>query len=104
MRRFLLCTALLMAVLSAANAKEEDDNKWRGDFRKCKIHKTFSPEDGLFATITPDDLPNMQKWIIFLKQCDKFWTCVRNRDDNTISRGKRPKHCYAPRDKDIPEW
>jgi hypothetical protein len=99
MRRFLLCTALLMAILpAAANA----DDKWEGNFRRCQIEKVL-PEGQRLAEVTTDDLPNLQKWIAFLKMCDRFWRCVAERDGYIEARGKRPKHCYQ-RDRDIPVW
>jgi hypothetical protein len=94
-------------VLPSPPLPNPDDDKWEGDFRKCHIRKWIRASDlDQMAEITPDDVPNMQKWITFLKACDAFWTCVSKRDDESIPRNKRPKHCYEndPRWRKIPEW
>jgi hypothetical protein len=88
------------AVSATPGDTADDDDKWEGDFRKCQIQKPV-PAGEIWMTITPDELPNMQKWITFLKVCDKFWTCVRKREEER-ERGKKPRRCNV-RDR-IPEW
>jgi hypothetical protein len=68
-----------LMVVTAAHAEDDNETNWEGNFRRCQIEKWIIPGQGLarqIVEITPADLPNMQKWITFLKLCDKFWTCV----------------------------
>jgi hypothetical protein len=42
------------------------------------------------------DIGAARKAVAFLKMCDKFWTCVAERDSPGKWPGKK-KHCYIPR-------
>jgi hypothetical protein len=92
-----------------------DDEGWKYDFRKCWVRKHIQAEhykpgvplegvleqgsvtldiNGNNARIAIDsgEIDNLEKIVILLKICDKFWTCVRNREEGKV------KHCYNPRD------
>ena len=45
----------------------------------------------VFVTITPADIPAIERGIKVLKQCRKFWACVERRTAGKV------KHCYLPR-------
>jgi hypothetical protein len=90
-RLLLLATLLATTPVHAAT--------WEASFRKCDIGKSFAkadtlqPPDGssVFVTITPADIPALERGIKVLKQCRKFWACVERRTAGKV------KHCYMPR-------
>ena len=51
-------------------------------------------EDESGKTETPS-IDDMRKALDFLQKCDKFWTCVADRD---LSPRPKHKHCFLPRD------
>src|SRR5262249_37294884 len=86
--------ALLLAFASTAAQAD-----WEASFRKCDIGKSFAkadtlqPPDGsqVFITITPADIPALERGTKVLKQCRKFWACVDRRTAGKV------KHCYMPK-------
>src|SRR5262249_55550864 len=93
MQRRLLLLATLLATPPVHAAT------WEASFRKCDIGKSFAKgetimaEDGsqVFVTITPADIPAIERGIKVLKQCRKFWACVARRMAGKV------RHCYLPR-------
>jgi uncharacterized cupredoxin-like copper-binding protein len=93
----LLAALLLATAVVSAQATET----WEASFRKCDLGKTFAKDDTItaydgstvFVTITPEDIPAIEKGIAVLKQCRKFWTCVSERNAGKM------KHCYMPKDR-----
>jgi len=93
-----LVVALLLALASAA-APVQAAEQWEASFRKCDIGKSFAKDDTIvsedgsqiFVTITPADIPAIEKGLKVLKQCDKFWKCVEQREAGKV------KHCYMPK-------
>ena len=95
MKKFLLAAVLAVAPTAATAATE-----WEANFRRCEIDKwftrgedayEFSAEGKVLVSIKPADVPAIERGIAILKRCNKFWTCVRERD-----AGKK-KRCYLPR-------
>jgi hypothetical protein len=92
--------------------------KWETNGRWCQIVKDFPPprspgeplagelpgdpqlsasKDGSVRVfIDNEEIRDLEKALHNLKICDKFWTCVAQRDgDEEPPKGKRrPKHCY----------
>jgi hypothetical protein len=96
MRKSLLLAAALAVASTAALAATE----WEASFRRCEIDKWFTKGEDAFeftgegrvlVSITPADVPAIEKGIAVLKKCNKFWACVRERE-----AGKR-RHCYLPK-------
>jgi len=89
----LIAALLLAAAVTGARA---DVPQWEASFRKCDIGKSFAKDDTLqppdgsqvFVTITPADVPAIERGLAILKRCDKLWTCVRDRNAGKV------KHCY----------
>ena len=96
MRKFFAVVLALAAIANPAPAATE----WEANSRRCAIDKWFSrdvdayeftAEGKVLVVITPKDVPAIEEGIKVLKRCDKFWSCVRERD-----AGRR-RHCYLPR-------
>jgi len=96
MRKLLLPAAVLALTLTPALAATE----WEANFRRCEMDKwfyrnvdayEFTAEGSLLVSITPDDIPAIEKGLAVLKRCSKFWTCVAERNIG------RRKHCYLPK-------
>jgi hypothetical protein len=54
-------------------------------------------DDAVRVEIGPRFIKEMEAAIALLKMCDKFWTCVAERDGYVEPKGKKPKHCYLPK-------
>ena len=98
MRKSLLLATVLALAPTAATAATE----WEANFRRCEMDKwfyrdkdvyEFSAEGSLLVTITPADVPALEKGIALLKRCDRFWRCVRARDNDV---GKK-RVCRIPK-------
>jgi hypothetical protein len=108
-------TRIALALLLMTTSAGADDEGWKYDFRKCWVTNNIRAEhykpgvplegvleegsvtldiDGNTARIAIDsgEIGNLEKIVTLLKICDKFWTCVRNRDEGKV------KHCYVPKD------
>jgi hypothetical protein len=95
MKTLVLAFAVAVAAATVAQAAEEE---WVVNFRRCEIGKTFYKGEYIAqggeqvdVTITPADIPAIEKGLKVLKQCEKFWTCVNKRYEGKV------KHCYLPR-------
>jgi hypothetical protein len=69
--------------------------------RDCWDRPIFMPDpyvdDAVRVEIGPRFIKEMEAAIALLKMCDKFWTCVAERDGYVEPKGKKPKHCYLPK-------
>jgi hypothetical protein len=90
--------AMLVALGTASTAQTATSDGWIGNFRRCDITKaSHDQEHDPWLSFEAEDLPKLEKWVAFLKVCDRFWQCVAERDGVVKSKGKRPAHCYIPR-------
>jgi hypothetical protein len=95
--RTLILAGLVLA-LTASTAQTATSDGWEGNFRRCDITKASNDQEhDPWLSFEAEDLPKLEKWVAFLKVCDKFWQCVAERDGYVKPKGKRPKHCYVPR-------
>jgi hypothetical protein len=108
-------TRIVLALLLMTTSAGADDKGWKYDFRKCWVtndiraehYKPGVPLEGVLEQgsvslsidgnsarieIESGEIGNLEKIVTLLKICDKFWTCVRNRDEGKV------KHCYIPKD------
>jgi hypothetical protein len=117
MNKFLLTVCAFGLLLSFASARAAD--AWEGDFRKCHVSAQLSQgilhiaagQKGIDLEIqlntehgrespyveieTKVSINDIRKALDFLQKCDKFWTCVADRD---LSPRPKYKHCFLPRD------
>jgi hypothetical protein len=87
-----------VAVLLMTTGTAHAEKKWETDWHRCMLEKFVTEETELNVlkwTITPEDIPNIERELKELKRCDAFYTCVAERDGYVKPKGKRPKHCYA---------
>src|SRR5262249_35389210 len=99
MRKFFAVALVVAASAPALAESEVGFPEWEASFRKCDIGKQFRKDetittiegDLVFVTITPADIPAIERGIAILKKCNKFWTCVRERN-----AGKK-RRCRLPR-------
>jgi len=91
--------AVFLLTLAATPASAATD--WEASFRRCEMDKwfyrnqdayEFTAEGSLLISITPADVPAIERGLAVLKQCDKFWTCVRERNAGA------KKHCRMPKE------
>jgi hypothetical protein len=100
--------ALLVIIVSTRAA-----DAWEGNFRRCDVSFQFSQgiltltagQKGIDLDIRSKSteevgepkpsISSMRKALDFLQKCDKFWTCVADRD---LSPHPKHKHCFLPRD------
>jgi hypothetical protein len=94
MKKLLLAGALAVVPTVTSAATE-----WEANSRRCTLDRWYTKGedayefdgDKLLITITPKDIPAIEKGIALLRVCDKFWACIRERD-----AGKK-KRCHIPK-------
>jgi hypothetical protein len=78
--------------------------KWIPRWRWCSIQKiefeegTGNPRRADSTEVDLHDVLQLQKFVSFLRKCEKFKKCVEERDGYTKPTGEKPKHCYLPKD------
>ena len=114
MKKLLIALTTTVAFVGPAAAQDADTprihvdqiavasggTEWEANVRRCEMDKwfyrgkdayEFSAEGAVLVSITPADVTAIEKGLEVLKKCDKFWTCVRERNAGS------KKHCYLPR-------
>jgi len=97
--RKLLAALLLAAAAVTTAGPATASTEWEANFRRCEMDKWFSrdvdayeftAEGKVLVSIKPEELPAIEKGIAILKKCNKFWTCVREREDGARSTATCP--------------